>query len=142
MNQELEHNQRSSSDGARTEHDGRPRASGNAARTRRKGLRDALAASLRWLRKMFAKGSRWLSRRLRFSPSAVLDWFKRLSAGRGFGYWWLVVTVLLAAAVGLLVAALLTPVTGLLALPAVAIWFLIRKGTGRSRDRRGSAATA
>jgi hypothetical protein len=91
---------------------------------------------------MFAKASRWLRRRLRFSPSALLDWFKRLSAGRGFGFWWLAVTVLLAAAVGLLVAALLTPVTAILALPAVAIWYLIRKSTGNARDRRGSAATA
>ena len=91
---------------------------------------------------MFAKGSRWLRRRLRFAPSALLDAFKGLSKGRGFGFWWLVVTVVLAAVVGLLVAALLTPVMGILACLAVAIWLLIRKGAGNSRDQRGSAAAA
>ena len=39
-------------------------------------------------------------------------------------------------------AALLTPVMGILACLAVAVWFLIRKGAGNSRDQRGSAARA
>ena len=88
------------------------------------------------------RGSRWLRRRLRFAPSSILDVFRRWSNGRGFGFWWLVVTLLLAGVVGLLVAALLTPVMGILACLAVAVWFLIRKGAGNSRDQRGSAATA
>ena len=91
---------------------------------------------------MFARGSRWLRRRLRFAPSSILDVFRRWSNGRGFGFWWLVVTLLLAGVVGLLVAALLTPVMGILACLAVAVWFLIRKGAGSSRDQRGSAATS
>jgi uncharacterized membrane protein len=65
-----------------------------------------------------------------------------LTTGRGFGFWWLVVTLLLAGIVGLLVAALLTPVMGLLAGLGVAVWFLIRKSAGNARDERGSAATA
>ena len=84
-----------------------------------------------------------MRRRLKFARSSILDLFKRLSNGRrGFGFWWLVVTLSLAGVVGLLVAALLTPVTGILACLAVAVWFLIRKSTGNSRNKRGSAATA
>ena len=143
MNQEQQHNVRASNGGARSEQDGGPRAaSGKAARGRPEGLRDALGAPLRWLREMFARGSRWLRRRLRFAPSSILDVFRRWTNGRGFGFWWLVVTLLLAGVVGLLVAALLTPVMGILACLAVAVWFLIRKGAGNSRDQRGSAATA
>jgi hypothetical protein len=142
MNQQ-QHNARASSDGARTKHDGRPSAaSGNGAGARHEGLRDVLATPLRWLRKMFASASRWVRRRLKFSPSAILDMLRRASKGRGFGFWWLAVTLLLAVVVGLLVAALLTPVTGILAGLAVAVWFLIRKSTGGSRAGRGSAATA
>ena len=105
-------------------------------------MRDALNAPLRWLRQMFARGSRWLRRRLRFAPSSIRDAFRGWTHGRGFGFWWLVVTLLLAGVVGLLVAALLTPVMGILACLAVAVWFLIRKGAGDARDERGSAATA
>ena len=143
MKQKQQHNARASSDGARTERDGRPRAaSGNAVPARLERLRDALGAPLRWLRKMLANGSRWLRRRLKFAPSAILDMLRQSSNGRGFGFWWLVVTLLLAGVVGLLVAALLTPVTGILACLAVAVWFLIRKMTGNSRNETGSAATA
>jgi uncharacterized membrane protein len=49
----------------------------------------------------------------------------------------LVVTLLLAGAVGLLVAALLTPVMGILACLAVMVWLLIRKSTGNSRGESG-----
>jgi hypothetical protein len=143
VNQEQPHNVSASGDGARSEQDGDPRAaSGRDPRGVLDGLRDALAAPLRWLREMFARGSRWLRRRLRFAPSWIREAFRRLTSGRGFGFWWLVVTLLLAGIVGLLVAALLTPVMGLLAGLAVAIWFLIRKGAGNTRDDRGSAATA
>src|SRR5688500_9362910 len=114
VNQEQPHNVRASNDGARSEQDGHPRAaSGKAPRGGLEGLRDALAAHLRWLREMFARGSRWLRRRLRFAPSWIREAFRGLTTGRGFGFWWLVVTLLLAGVVGLLVAALLTPVMGL-----------------------------
>jgi hypothetical protein len=143
VNQEQQPNVRASSRGARSGPDGGPRAaSGKAARGRVERLRDALGAPLRWLREMFARGSRWLRRRLRFAPSSILDVLQRWTGGRGFGYWWLVVTLLLAGVVGVLVAALLTPVMGILAGLAVAVGFLIAKATGNSRDQRGSAATA
>ena len=141
MNQEQQHNAHAASNSAGTEPDGRPKAaSGNPSRARAEGWRDTLSAPLRWVRKMFARASRWLRRRLKFAPAAMLDMFRRLSSGRGFGFWWLVVTLLLAGVVGLLVAALLTPVTGILACLVVAVWFLIRKSTGNSRDQRAAAA--
>jgi hypothetical protein len=142
VNQEQQQNVRASSGGARSERDGGPRAASGKSRGRLEGLLDALGAPLRWLREKFARGSRWLRRRLTFAPSSILDLFRRWTKGRGFGYWWLVVTVLLAGVVGLIVAALLTPVMGILACLAVALGFLIRKGAGDSRDQRGSAATA
>ena len=83
-----------------------------------------------------------MRRRLRFAPSSILDVFRRWTKGRGFGFWWLVVTLLLAGVVGVLVAALLTPVMGILACLAVAVWLLIRRGAGGSRGERGSVATA
>ena len=143
MNQEQQHNVRASSGGARSEQDAGPRgAADKTSRGRVEGLRDALGAPLRWLREMVASASRWVRRRLRFAPSSILDLFRRWISGRGFGSWWLVVTVLLAGVVGLLVAALLTPVMGILACLGVAVWFLIRNGAGNSSDQEGSAATA
>jgi hypothetical protein len=143
LNQEQQHNVRGSGDGARGEQDGGPSAaSGRAARGRVERLRDGLGALVRWLREMVARGSRWLRRRLRFAPSWIRDVLRRWATGRGFGFWWLVVTLLLAGVVGLLVAALVTPVMGILAGLAVAVWMLIRKGAGGSRDQRGSAVTA
>lgn len=144
-----------SSNGAGSRRNGRSSAaSGKPAGANRKKVRDALGAPFRWARRMFAKASRWLRRRLKFAPSALLDMFKRLTRGRaldmlkrlsrerGFGFWWLVVTLALAAIVGLLVAALLTPVTGILACLGVGVWFLFRKVGDKSRNETGSAATA
>ena len=56
---------------------------------------------------------------------------------RGFGFWWLVVTAALALAIGLLVAALLSPVIGILAALGVGIWMLIRRN--RSSQSREAA---
>ena len=84
-----------------------------------------------------SRASRWLRRRLRFSRSAILDVFKRWTKDRGFGFWWLVAMLLLAGVVGLIVAALLTPVMGLLACLGVGIWMLFRKRTDDTRGRSG-----
>ncbi len=56
---------------------------------------------------------------------------------RGFGFWWLVVTVVIALAVGLLVAALLSPVIGIVAALVVGIWMLVRRS--RSSQPRTTA---
>ena len=140
MTQKQEHKASAPFDGARADQRGRPRdASGERARGRSELWRNALAASVRWLARQTARASRWLRRRLRFSPSAILDVFRRWTKDRGFGFWWLVVTLLLAGAIGLLVAALLAPVIAILACLAVAIWLLFRKSTRNSRRKAGES---
>jgi uncharacterized membrane protein len=56
---------------------------------------------------------------------------------RGFAFWWLVVTAAIALAIGLLVAALVSPVIGILAALGVGIWMLIRRN--RSSQSRKTA---
>jgi hypothetical protein len=104
-----------------------------------------LLAPLRWLRRKLAGLVRWVAKRLRapLRPlarllmlsglskhlPAPLRWLGHLLAPaseRGFGFWWLVATVAVAVALGMLVALLLTPVAGLIALLVVAIWALVR----------------
>ena len=60
---------------------------------------------------------------------------------RGFGSRWLLVTLAIAAAIGLLVALLVSPVAGLLALLVVAIWALIHHARG-AHARRTSTPSA
>jgi hypothetical protein len=135
---EQRHDARATVDGARAEQRDRPRpASGGGGRARSARLRDALVAPVRWLAKQTPRASRWLRRRLRFSPAAILDVFRRWTKSRGFAFWWLVVTLLLAGVVGLVVAALLAPVMGLVACLAVAVWLLFRKSTGSSQRKSG-----
>ncbi len=46
---------------------------------------------------------------------------------RGFTFWWLMVTAAIALIIGLVVAALLSPVIGILTALVVGIWMLIRR---------------
>lgn len=87
---------------------------------------------LGWLRRKLSA----LLRRMVAHLPAPVRWAVRLIAGEhGFGFWWLVATVAVAVALGLVVALLLTPVAGLLALLIVAIWALVR----RHRHKRDEA---
>jgi hypothetical protein len=102
--------------------------------TRRPGL----LAPLRWLgRRLSALVRRLMLRRLATHLPAPL---RRLGGlfdpdrKRGFGFWWLMATLGVAVALGMVVALLLTPVAGLIALLVVAIWALVRRR--KSRDRR------
>jgi multidrug efflux pump subunit AcrB len=52
---------------------------------------------------------------------------------RGFGFWWLVATVAVAIVLGMVVALLLTPVAGLIALLVVAIWALVHRHRRKQR---------
>ena len=58
---------------------------------------------------------------------------------RGFGFWWLVATLALAVAIGLILAVVLSPVLGLLAAIIVGIWMLVkRSGSSDSDEDRDS----
>jgi hypothetical protein len=108
------------------------------------GGRAPLSAPLRWLARKLSGLVRWAAKRFlpRWVPKHVpapLRWLGRLLAPgreRGFGFWWLVATLAIAGALGLIVALLLTPVAGLIALLVVAIWALVRAARS-SRSSRG-----
>jgi hypothetical protein len=105
-----------------------------------------LLAPLRWLARKLSGVARWAAKRFlpRWVPKHVpapLRWVGRLFAPgreRGFGFWWLVATLVIAGAIGLIVALLLTPVAGLIALLVVAIWALVRRS--RRADRASSSS--
>jgi hypothetical protein len=107
------------------------------------GGRDSgLHAPLRWLGRKLSGLVRWAAKPLRPIARllmlrgvakhlpAPLRWLGRLFAPgreRGFGYWWLMATLGVAVALGMVVALLLAPVAGLIALLVVAIWALVRR---------------
>ena len=81
-----------------------------------------LPAPVRRLTRLF-----WLGRVAK-RLSAPLRWSGRLLTGeRGFGFWWLLATLGVALALGMVVGLLLTPVAGLIALLVVVIWALVRR---------------
>jgi hypothetical protein len=125
----------------------------------------SLRHPLRWLGRKLSGLVRWVAKRLRAPlrqvaqllivrwiakhAPAPLRWLAPLFApGRehGFGFWWLVATLGVAVALGLVVAFLLTPVAGLIALLVVAIWTLVRRRrrrrTRHEREDRMSRAPA
>jgi hypothetical protein len=113
-------------------------------------------APLRWLGRKLSGLVRWVAKRLQdpLRPiarllmlrwvanhlPAPLRWLGGLfdpGRARGFGFWWLVATVGIAVALGMVVALLLAPVAGLIAFLVVAIWALVR----RRRHKRDDADT-
>jgi hypothetical protein len=58
---------------------------------------------------------------------------------RGFGFWWLVATLALAVAIGLVLAVVLSPVLGLLAAIGVGIWMLVRRSRSSDSDEAGDS---
>ena len=111
-----------------------------------------LLAPLRWLRKKLSGAVRWVAKLLRapLRPAVRIPlWlltrrpFRRLLGAlmkpreeRGFGFWWLIATIAIAGAVGLLVAALLTPVAGIVALLVVGVWAMISRLSGRRDEAK------
>ena len=108
-------------------------------------------APLRWIR----KAASTLLRPIREVASALLRPIRELARSpfrlaktvfmatigrdRGFGFWWLIATLALAVAIGLLIAVLLSPVLGLLAAIGVAIWMLVRRSRSDSDEADDSA---
>jgi apolipoprotein N-acyltransferase len=97
-----------------------------------------LLAPLRWLNRKLSG----LVRRVARHVPAPVRWLGRLFAPgreRGFGFWWLVATLGVAVALGMVVALLLTPAAGLIALLVVAIWALVRRRRHKRADSMGSS---
>jgi hypothetical protein len=118
-------------------------------------------APLRWLRTKLSKAAGQVRARVRDSARSVIrfvlpravGWLRRklgspvrlvksvfmatIGKDRGFTFWWLLVTAAIALTIGLLVAALVSPVIGILAALAVGIWMLIRRN--RSSQPRKTA---
>ena len=95
-------------------------------------------APLRWLGRKLSG----LVRRVARHVPAPVRWLGRLFAPgreRGFGFWWLVATLGVAVALGMVVALLLTPAAGLVALLVVATWALVRR---RRHKRTGSMGSS
>jgi Flp pilus assembly protein TadB len=96
-------------------------------------LRERLVAGARWLRERAAA----LLRKLR-SPFAALLGASTGDRDPSFGARWLRVTLVVALALGVVLAALLSPVVGLLALLGVGVWVLVRRTRGRRRNRQAA----
>jgi hypothetical protein len=118
-------------------------------------------APLRWLRRKLSDLVRWAAKALRASlrpliqlpmpewlaerlpaPVRWLAWLFAPGRERGFGFWWLVATIAVAVALGLVVALLLIPVAALIALLVVAVWALVRRRRRRQDDSANHAAPA
>lgn len=95
------------------------------------------AGQLKKLGAMLAAG--WLAKRLPGPLGSLARWLMSgLSGDRGFGFWWLAVTLGIALAVGALVALLISPVAGLIALLVVGIWMLVRGARKKDDDEERS----
>ena len=100
-----------------------------------------LRSPLRWLGAKLSSLVSWVAKRL----PAPVRWLARLLAPgqkRGFAFWWLVATLAVAVALGLIVALLLFPVAGLLGLLVLAIWLLVRRRKRKRGDQSARAAHA
>jgi hypothetical protein len=136
----------------------KPRSTGEQRHDESGRRGSVLSAPLRWLGRRLSGLVCWVATRLRAPSrlvarllllgrvakllSAPVRWLGRLfdpDAEHGFGFWWLVATIGVAIALGLVVALLLSPVAGLIALLVVAIWALVRR---RRRKRMTGTAHA
>jgi hypothetical protein len=90
-------------------------------------VRAQIKPSARLIRSLLPRAVGWVRAQIRSPVRLIKSLFMAtIGKDRGFGFWWLVVTVAIALTVGLLVAVLLSPVIGLLAALIVGIWMLIR----------------
>lgn len=101
-------------------------------------VRDRVRASARSVRSLVSRAADWLSGQAGSRARLIKTLFRAaIGEDRGFGFWWLVITVAIALAIGLLVAVLLSPVIGILAALIAGIWMLVRGG--RSSESRQAA---
>jgi len=106
-------------------------------------VRDRVRASARSVRSLASRATDWLSDQVGSRARLIRTLFRAaIGEDRGFGFWWLVVTVAIALAIGLLVAVLLSPVIGLLAALIVGIWMLVRGGRSSASRQTAKARLA
>jgi hypothetical protein len=84
---------------------------------------------LRWLRGKLSSAAGWVRAEIKSLVMATIG------KDRGFGFWWLVVTVAIALTIGLLVAVLVSPVIGILAALIVGIWMLVRRSRSSQSNK-------
>lgn len=106
-------------------------------------VRTLVTASARSVRASLSRAAAWL-RDQAGSPVRLARSLVTAAIGKdhGFGFWWLVATAAIALGVGLLVAALLSPVIGLIAALVVGIWMLVRRSRSPHSPKRAGAALA
>ena len=91
-------------------------------------VRAQIRSSARLIRSLLSRAVGWARAQIRSPVRLIKSLFMAtIGKDRGFGFWWLVVTVAIALTVGLLVAVLLSPAIGLLAALIVGIWMLVRR---------------
>ena len=113
---------------------------GRARKNDRSHKSSRLFMPLRWLRGKLSSAVGWVRAQIK-SPARLIKslFMATIGKDRGFGFWWLVVTVAIALTVGLLVAVLLSPVIGILAALIVGIWMLVRRSRS-SQSRKAVSA--
>lgn len=98
---------------------------------------------VRSIRSRLSRAAGWLRDEIKSPVRLIKSLFMAtIGKDRGFGFWWLVVTVAISLIVGLLVAALLSPVIGILAALIVGIWMLIRRSRSRQSRKLANAGLA
>lgn len=100
-------------------------------------------ATARAARSVLSRAAGWLGEEVRSRARLIKDLFlATIGEDRGFGFWWLMLTAAIALAIGLLVAALLSPVIGILAAVIAGIWMLVRGGRSSASRRTAKARLA
>lgn len=102
------------------------------------GVRARVRASARSIRSLLSRAVGRLRDEIESRARLIKSLFlATVGEDRGFGFWWLMITIAIVLTIGLLVAALLSPVIGILAALIVGIWMLVRGG--RSSQSRQTA---
>lgn len=104
-----------------------------------RSVRALPSRAVHWVRAGVGSPGRLAKHLFRFAKSLFMA---TIGKDRGFGFWWLAVTVAIALAVGLLVAALLSPVIGIIAALVVGIWMLIRRSRSSQSPKTAEAGLA
>jgi hypothetical protein len=103
-------------------------------------VRTQISSSARLIRSLLPRAVGWTRAQIK-SPARLIKslFMTTIGKDRGFGFWWLVVTVAISLSIGLLVAALLSPVIGILVALIVGIWMLVSRSRSTQSPKTVSA---